>query len=76
MHLEVTVLSEINQRETQIPHDFTYMWKLKNKANEHTNQNKNSQIQRTAQRRRGLGSARRVKAVQTHAEGWKLYLLW
>ena len=36
----------------------------------------NSQIQRTAQRRRGLGSARRVKAVQTHAEGWKLYLLW
>ena len=39
-HLEVTVLSEINQRETQIPHDFTYMWKLKNKANEHTNQNK------------------------------------
>ena len=40
MHLEVTVLSEINQRETQIPHDFTYMWKLKNKANEHTNQNK------------------------------------
>ena len=48
-HLEVTALSEINQRETQIPHDFTYMWKLKNKANEHTNQNKIIDIENSSE---------------------------
>ena len=43
------MLSEINQRETQIPHDFTHMWKLKNKANEHTNQNKIIDIENSSE---------------------------
>ena len=33
MDLEDVMLSEISQdRERQIPYDFTYMWNLKNKA--------------------------------------------
>ena len=37
------MLSEMSQKK--IPHDFTYMWNLKNKTNEETEQ-KQIQIQR------------------------------
>ena len=36
MELGGIFLSEISQRK-KIPHDFTYMWNLKNKRNEQTN---------------------------------------
>ena len=39
MDLEGIVLSEINQAEKrQMPHDFTYMWNLKNTINEQAEQ--------------------------------------
>ena len=40
MDLEGIVLSKTN-RERQMPHDFTYMWNLKNKIN---NKNRNKLI--------------------------------
>ena len=29
MELEINILSEVSQKEKQIPHDITYMWNLK-----------------------------------------------
>ena len=34
MQLEITTLSEVSQRERQIPYDITYMWNLKYDTNE------------------------------------------
>ena len=44
MDLEGIMLSEISQTEKKTPHDFTYMWNLENKTNEHTKQNRNRLI--------------------------------
>ena len=30
MDLEIIILSEVSQREKEIPYDITYMWNLKN----------------------------------------------
>jgi len=35
MELESIMLSKISESERQIPYDFTYMWNLGNKRNEH-----------------------------------------
>ena len=32
--LEIIILSEVNQKERQIPYDITYMWNLKYDTNE------------------------------------------
>ena len=32
--LEITILSEVSQKERQIPYDITYMWSLKYDRNE------------------------------------------
>ena len=37
----------MSDRKGQIPHDFTYMWNLKSKTNEHNKTEIDSQIQRT-----------------------------
>ena len=34
MGLEIIILSEVRQRERQIPYDITYMWTLKYDTNE------------------------------------------
>ena len=34
MDLEITILSEVNQKERQISYDITYMWTLKRDINE------------------------------------------
>ena len=34
MDLEIIVLSEVNQRDIQIPYDITYMWNVKYDTNE------------------------------------------
>ena len=34
MDLEIVILSEVSQRERQIPHGITYMWNLKYDTNE------------------------------------------
>ena len=33
--LEIIILSEVSQKERQIPYDITYMWNLKYGTNEH-----------------------------------------
>ena len=38
--VEGIMLSEISQTERQTLYDFTYMWNLKNKTNEQTEQNR------------------------------------
>ena len=35
MDLEIIILSEVSQKQRQIPHDITYMWNLKYDTNEH-----------------------------------------
>ena len=34
MQLEIIILSEVSQKERQIPYDITYMWNLKYDTNE------------------------------------------
>ena len=34
MDLEIIILSEVSQKERQIPYDITYMWKWKYDTNE------------------------------------------
>ena len=34
MQLEILILSEVHQKEEDIPHDITYMWNLKYGTNE------------------------------------------
>ena len=34
MDLEITILSEVSQKERQISYDITYMWTLKHDVNE------------------------------------------
>ena len=34
MELEIIILSEVRQKERQIPYDITYMWNLKYDTNE------------------------------------------
>ena len=34
MNLEIIILSEVSQRERQIPYDIAYMWNLKYDTNE------------------------------------------
>ena len=46
MHIEHIGLSEINQRQTL--YFITYVWSLKNKANEYEKMETGSQIQRTS----------------------------
>ena len=53
MDLEGIMLSEISQRETL--HDFTYMWNLKNKTNEQTQQNRTRLIETGSCRGEGVG---------------------
>lgn len=40
MDLEGIMPSEVSQRKTQIPYDFTSMWNLKNKKQMNKHQNK------------------------------------
>ena len=35
MELESIILSEISQRKTNATYDFTHMWNLRNKTNDH-----------------------------------------
>ena len=35
MDLEIITLSEVSQKERDIPYDITYMWNLKYDTNEH-----------------------------------------
>ena len=45
MDLEIIILSEVSQREKEIPYDITYMWNLKYDTNEHIYETKtDSQI--------------------------------
>ena len=43
--LEGIMICEINQIERKIVYNFTYMWNLKNKANEQIQQNRNRVIE-------------------------------
>ena len=36
MQLEIIILSEISQKERQIPYDITYIWNIKYGTNEPT----------------------------------------
>ena len=47
MDLEVSMLSEMSDRERQILYDSTYMCNLKNKTSEYNKKETHSQIQRT-----------------------------
>ena len=38
------MLSEMSEKERQVPYDFTYMWNLKHKTNEQIKQNRNNLI--------------------------------
>ena len=40
MNLEGTVLSQMSDRERQMPQDVTYMWSLKNKLTKQAEQNR------------------------------------
>ena len=57
MDLEDTMLSEMSDRERQLPHDFTHMWKI-NKQNKH--KDKENRLVVT----RGKGDMRKVKGVR------------
>ena len=35
MELQSIMLSKISQKKRQIPYDFTHMWNLRNKTDEH-----------------------------------------
>ena len=48
MDLEIITLSEVSQKERDIPYDITYMWNLKYDTNEHIYETEtDSQTQRT-----------------------------
>ena len=55
------MLSEMSQKKT--PHDFTYMWNLKNKTNEETEQKQiHRYLEQTAEScQRGEGSGEQTK---------------
>ena len=41
MKLECIMLSKMSQAKRQVPYDFTYMWNLKSKTDEHIERVKN-----------------------------------
>ena len=48
MDLEIIILSEVSQKEKEIPYDITYMWNLKYDTNQYIYETKiDSQSQRT-----------------------------
>ena len=47
MELDILILSEVSQKERQIPYDITYMWNLKYGTNEPIYRKENSWTWRT-----------------------------
>ena len=67
------VLSQLELvRKRQIPHDFTYMWSLKNKTNEQTNRNRIIENKLVVARRENVGN-RQNEGRRLRSTNFQLY---